>query len=340
MSRTTPRSKKNAKSIARARSQRIIGKQKRTKERYKVTNWNEYNEALRQRGSLDVWFSEDIFEQWYAEKKSVVGAPTHYSDVCIQTCLTLKGIYTHKLRQTQGFVRSILRAMGRDEDVPDFSTLSRRSKHCAVTIQVRDVGTHVEVYPDSTGLKASGEGEWKVRKHGVGKRRQWIKVHLTVTPENDILAVVVTDNETADCEVVSDLLDVDDGVTIDAFGGDGAYDTRGTYDLLQQRGIQDIRIPPRRDAKIWYHGNLKGPPHPRDRNLRAIRKSTRRGWKRACGYHARSIAETAMFRYKYTFGGDVRARTFANQVTEVRVNVRSLNIMTALGMPKTEKLPT
>lgn len=338
MSRTTiTRSKKNAKQDTHKKDTPTKKPRKKSKTRYKVTNWKEYNEALRQRGSIDTWIDEEIFERWYAEKETVVGAPKRYSDVCIQTCLTLKGIYTGRLRQTEGLVRSILCALGRAEDVPDFSTLSRRNKTCSVAVRVRDAGDHLELYPDSTGLKESGEGEWKVRTHGVSKRRTWIKMHLTVTPESDILAAVVTDNETHDCEVVEGLLDVGDG-TINTFGTDGAYDTRATYDLLQQRGIQDIRIPPREGAKIWYHGNLSGPPHPRDQNLRAIRTSTKRAWKRACGYHARSISETAMFRYKTTFGGDVRARTFDRQTNEVRINVRSLNIMTTLGMPTTEKV--
>ena len=29
---------------------------------YKVTNWREYNKALKQRGSLTIWLSEDLDE--------------------------------------------------------------------------------------------------------------------------------------------------------------------------------------------------------------------------------------------------------------------------------------
>jgi hypothetical protein len=50
-------------------------------------------------------------------------------------------------------------------------------------------------------------------------------------------------------------------------------------------------IPPRKDAKIWQRGNRKGRPHPRDENLRSIRKHGRKCWKRDSGYHRRSCDE-------------------------------------------------
>lgn len=304
---------------------------------YRVTNWKEYNASLVKRGSLDVWVDENIIAEWYAPGAGKVGAPKKYSDVCIQTCLTLQALFSKKLRNTEGFVRSILRLMGVDRDTPDHTTIARRSETCAVSIRVRETPDHVELYADSTGGKVSGEGEWKVKKHGPGKHRRWIKIHLGLTPESDILSVAVTGNDTHDSEVIGELLDVGE-TTIDAFGADGAYDTRSVYDALMARGVSDIRIPPQKNAKIWQHGNSKSPPHPRDLNLRSIRKSTRAAWKHASGYHMRSNAETAMFRFKTAFGGHIASRRFARQQTEVHIKVRALNMMTALGMPKSEQI--
>jgi len=67
--------------------------------------------------------------------------------------------------------------------VPDYSTLCRRRQSLSVSVpascslHAKD-GVHVVV--DSTGLKIYGEGEWKVRQHGVSKRRTWRKLHLAV----------------------------------------------------------------------------------------------------------------------------------------------------------------
>jgi len=116
--------------------------------------------------------------------------------------------------------------------------------------------------------------------------------------------------------------------------GDGSYDRREVYEALQEHspGVQ-IAIPPRRDARIWRHGNSKGPPHPRDENLRYIRRHGRRAWKRQSGYHRRSLAETAVFRLKTIFGDHLSARLLETQRTQARVRCRALNRVTQLGMP-------
>ncbi len=47
-----------------------------------------------------------------------------YSDAAIQTCLTIKVLFGMALRQTTGFVESLLRLTGLGWSAPDFSTLS------------------------------------------------------------------------------------------------------------------------------------------------------------------------------------------------------------------------
>ena len=81
-------------------------------------------------------------------------------------------------------------------------------------------------------------------------------------------------------------------------------------------------------------GNGAGPPHPRDENLRAIRKTSRRQWKEKVGYHVRSLVETGMFRFKTIFGDRLDARNLLQQKTEVRIKAAILNRMWRLGMPK------
>src|SRR3954462_11214473 len=98
----------------------------------RMTNWAEYNEALRQRGSLTVWFKEDAIAAWKAEPRTTPGGPPHYSDLAITTALTLRAVLRLALRQTEGLIGSILQLLGLDLSVPDFSTLSRR----AATLEV------------------------------------------------------------------------------------------------------------------------------------------------------------------------------------------------------------
>ena len=93
---------------------------------YKASNWAQYNQALRQRGSLTIWFDPSM--QWEATANFKHGCQQKFSDAAIKTCLMLKVLFRLPLRQTTGLVASLLELIGLDWDVPDFSTLSRRMK--------------------------------------------------------------------------------------------------------------------------------------------------------------------------------------------------------------------
>ena len=107
------------------------------------------------------------------------------------------------------------------------------------------------------------------------------------------------------------------------------------YDAIDRHGIRKAAIPPRRDAKIWRHGNSKAERVVRDENLRAIRRKGRKAWKRESAYHRRGLAETAMFRFKTIFTGRLRSRKQENQFAEMPLKCAALNRMTHLGMPDT-----
>ena len=102
---------------------------------YKTLNWPSYNEALKRRGSLTIWFDPDM--AWAAKPTGKRGRQPLYSDAAVQTCLTMKVLFGMALRQTTGFVESLLVLIGLDWDVPDFSTLSRRQRTLAVNIPYR-----------------------------------------------------------------------------------------------------------------------------------------------------------------------------------------------------------
>lgn len=99
---------------------------------YKIRNWRAYNEALKRRGSLTIWF--DPKRTWEAKPTGKRGRQPTHGDAAIQTCLTMKGLFGMALRQTTGFVESLLQLSGLDWSVPDFSTVSRRQKTLAVNI--------------------------------------------------------------------------------------------------------------------------------------------------------------------------------------------------------------
>jgi hypothetical protein len=257
-----------------------------------------------------------------------------YSDMAIEAMLTLKHLLRLPYRATQGFGQSLFGLMEIGLAVPDYSTLCRRAKTLKVKLSKRDQpARHIVI--DSTGLKVYGEGEWKVRKHGYSKRRTWRKLHLSINPDtHEIVAERVTANSVDDAQAGVDMLQEMEE-TPETVSGDGAYDKRKFYDECQAQRIDNVIIPPQRNAKIWQHGNSKEPPHPRDENVRYIRRHGRKKWKRESGYHQRSLAETAMFRFKQTFGTKLNARSHERQHTEVAIKCAILNRFTAIGMPET-----
>lgn len=103
--------------------------------RYRMTNWQSYNDGLKRRGSLLVWLDRDM--DWLAPKIGKSGRPPVFSDAAIQFCQMIRALFGLPLRQTTGIVASILGMVGLDWPVPDFSTLSRRQKTIAVQLSSR-----------------------------------------------------------------------------------------------------------------------------------------------------------------------------------------------------------
>jgi IS5 family transposase len=157
-------------------------------------------------------------------------------------------------------------------------------------------------------------------------------VHLGIDEASgELVAAVVTTNNYHDSQILPDLLaQVEEEIR--QVSGDGAYDRRTCYEAIRTRQAQ-ATIPPQRNAKIWQHGNTKAERLARDENLRRIRQVGRAAWKRECGSHRRSLAETAMFRLQTIFGERVTARGFAGQAAQLLVRCAALNRLTQLGRP-------
>jgi hypothetical protein len=308
------------------------------KKRYRVTNWAMYNESLRQRGDLTVWFNSDTLKLWAAPRRLSRGGQPRYSDMAITICLTFGVVYGLPLRQTQGLMRSLARLMGLDISVPDFSTLSRRGQGLSLPAKPqarRDQPVHLVV--DSTGLKIFGEGDWLREKHKTrAKRKSWRKLHLGLDlVTGEIICADLTLDDVGDPTALPGLLDqVDAPVT--RFLADGAYDGSPTSDLLKARvgDTVEVIIPPPKTAIPSPQSTHD--PSQRDQHIGEIRVHGRLAWQVSSGYNQRSRVEAQMGRWKGVIGPKLKARRFENQKTEVRIGVNVLNKMTELGRPEFE----
>ncbi len=299
---------------------------------YRTRNWPAYNEALKRRGSLTIWFDPEMI--WDAAPTGKRGRQQTYSDTAIQTCLTMKVLFGMALRQTTGFVESLLRLVGLDWEVPDFSTLCRRQKKLQVNLPYRGAKGPLNLLIDSTGIKAEGEGEWNARKHGGTKRRVWRKIHLGIDEETlEVRAVEVTGSNVGDAPMLPELLDqIPSDQEIGSVTADGAYDTRKCHDAIAGRQADAI-VPPRKNARFWKPTTAGALA--RNEALRASKYLGRAIWRRWSGYHRRSRVETKMHCVKL-LGQRLMARDFDRQVAELQVRIAVLNGYTALGIPVTE----
>ncbi|CAN7550370.1 transposase [Caballeronia sp. LjRoot31] len=130
------------------------------KARYKVTNWREYNKALRQRGDITIWFTEGALAAWHPAKTGTRGRPQEHSDLAIETTLFIRQVFHLPLRQTEGFMNSLAHLMKSTISISDYSSGSKRSisipRHALS--QALEPGSLVIV--DSTGLKVYGKDKW------------------------------------------------------------------------------------------------------------------------------------------------------------------------------------
>lgn len=304
------------------------------KEKYRLSNWSDYNKSLVNRGNVTLWLSDDIKDSWYYDGQRDAGGAIRYSDAAILFCLTMRCLYSLAYRQTQGFVLGLFKLTDADLDVPDYSQLHRRSSAIAIDIRIKNKSkNNLDIVLDSTGLKVYGEGEWKVRKHGVSKRRTWRKIHMCSDEQDlEIVSVVVTGNDVDDAQAGIELIDQLQE-SIDSCSGDGAYDKKKFRKCLPKDTI--ALIPPQRNGVIsdQEDDHLKQ----RDQAIKRIKEVGRQQWKKEVGYHRRSLSEVNMYRYKTIFGGKLRAREPQYEENEVRLKCRILNQFVAIGMPKSYK---
>ena len=300
--------------------------------KYKTTNWSSYNDSLKRRGSLSIWFDPEIV--WVPPPNGRRGRQQRFSDAAIQACLTSKVLFGLPLRQTTGFVQSLRQLSGLDWTVPDFSTLCRRQRTLNVSLLYRGGTGPLNLLIDSTGIKAKGEGEWNARKHGGSKRRIWRKIHIGIDEETlQIRAVEVTGSNIGDAPMLPELLNqIPPDQDIASVTADGAYDTRKCHEAIAGRDAHAV-IPPRKNAKPWKPTSAGAIA--RNDAVSAQRYLGRTLWRRRSGYHRRSRVETKMHCMKL-LGQSLMARDFDRQVTEIHVRIAVLNRYTALGILVTE----
>ena len=303
------------------------------KTKYRIANWPACNRALVHRGDVTVWVSSEAITTWTPRRSGQRGGQRRYSDLAIETALTLRLIFHLPLRQTEGFLTSIFGMLGLALSAPDHTTLSRRGQHLDLPLRRAPAGVGLHLIVDSTGLSIVGEGEWAAAKHGGRGRRGWKKRHLGVDRSGVIVARALTEASVDDATTGITLIEAVDGalgrVTVDT-----AYDTVGFYEAAGARRATVV-VPPTSTANVSRHGPRSSA---RDRTILVVKETGRRRWKQMSGYHGQARVENAFFRYTSIIGDGLRACSPAGRGTEVVLACNILNQMTGLGRPMSYRI--
>lgn len=244
-------------------------------------------------------------ESWQTEQHTYDGTSSSpkYPDSTLIACHYLRLAFKQPLRQTQGFIDSLLKDMGYTNlSCPDYSCLSKRlSKLGFKTPTFKKIDKTDEdlaaIAIDSTGLKEFGKGEWYQEKHKVNAKRSWKKAHFAVSDDHIIHGAILTKKDTMGFQVVEELCGQVD-VEVGHISADKMYDTDDVYDTLTSEFPEtDIAIPPKENL---YADDAHNPK--RMSNLVAYYALGSMRWQKRKQYGKRNVSEDAMQRYKTIIG--------------------------------------
>lgn len=122
---------------------------------YRVRNWRAYNNHLVQRGSIRLWVSEEVLENWHPQPEGARqrGGQVQYSDPALECRLMLRAVFKLPDRQTEGLGQSLMDLLGAEVRVPDYTTWCKRSADLAVSLPTSRPDEAKPMVVDSTGLK-------------------------------------------------------------------------------------------------------------------------------------------------------------------------------------------
>lgn len=288
-------------------------------------NWRQYNNSLIQRGSLTFLIDPKSMKSLIPKAKKSRGRPLEFSDQFIEMLFMIKIYFRLPYRQLEGFSRSLLEQMKYLAKVPTYSLTCKRAKQLALCLPKLSSRQPTTVIVDATGIKVQGEGEWKVKVHGKGRPRKWIKIHVAIDAKTqEIVGEIATEASIDDGKAFADVMDQVSNC-VHTVIGDGAYDDKQVREIIKQRGGRAL-IPPPKNAIC--HGTDPD----RDHAVLTIRgfggdKIAKSIWGKLSGYSQRALVETTFSRHKKIFGDRFFSRTRERQKLESRLKCVILNKM-------------
>lgn len=286
-------------------------------------NWKQYNKELVQRGSLTFLFDPKLLKQPKSKQKR--GRPLEFSNPLITMLMMIKIHHRCSYRFLEGFMKSILFLSKQKAAIPTYSLICKRAASIKNFLPQLSTSQSKVIILDASGVKIYGEGEWKVKIHGKGRPRKWLKIHIALDAKTqNIVAEVTTESTVVDSKMTQNLLDQIAG-PIKTTICDGAYDKADARIAISHRKSKAL-IPPPKNARY------KGFASDRDDALSIIEglgndEQARSLWRKLTGYSRRALVETAFSRMKRLFGDRLFSKAIEKQSIENRLRCIILNKM-------------
>jgi hypothetical protein len=318
---------------------------KRDKSKYKVKNWSEYNQSLKKRGMISLYFPRgDIKEQFinsepYREGNS--GQERTYLNPYIELLFTLYRLLGFGIRQITGFIQDLWRSKGLDIGVPSFghlcdlfSSLPLKTKQfCNNLSRKLKSGESIDLVVDSSGLRFAKASYWYETKYNKPcNNKPWKKLHIGMDLDMNIHNVEITDCSSSDISVLDDIIPKD--IAIDNLYADGAYYSINKVEELYTKGITPV-IPPPKNACI--HGKDNTRFH--DKIVQYINdKGTIYAFYKKYGYGNRELVEAQFSRIKRCIGSTLLTQKTESQKTEGTVISNIINLWNSFGRCESVKI--
>lgn len=311
---------------------------KRAKIQYRVTNHTEYNQSLRKRGMISLYFpTGDIKEQFINETPYVTGESGQfqtYTKAYIEVIYTLYRLYGLGIRQMTGYFEDLWKTKGLSIPVPSFGHLSDR--FATIPVHVKQLcknlrkriqnGEKIDMIADSSGLRFGKASHWYETKYNKScNNRPWKKLHLSMDPDFNIHAVKITDQDVSDIEVLNELIPKE--IEVDKLLGDGGYYSTEGVEKLYKQGITPVIPPPKhavvqgKDNTFWH-----------DKIVQYIKnKGTVYAFHKKYGYGTRALIEAQFSRIKRCIGSSLLTQRTESQAREGIIISNIINRWNSFG---------
>lgn len=293
--------------------------------KFKVTNWSEYNNILRNRGRIDFMIASDLSDGWYEDNggNKKRGGQRKYSDKAIFMCLQIRYLFGLKLRQSQGFINWIFMLLGLPLTCPDYTTLSKRGRKLNLEFLLDSKDTDFDyICLDSTGIQTYTGNEWLENKHGKQYiRRTWKKLHIAMGNNGIITGATTTCHNKDDRSQVKELLK---NVRTKEVLADPGYDGENIYQTIRAKGMKPTIRPP---------NHLVAKKAKTERQQSAAYQQTKgyHAWRSKNQYGRRELVENTFYRFKNSFGSKFLSRDDDNMKNEMTIKCQLLNKMFEIG---------